>query len=126
MLSAMDPILANLPTDQSTGLYPRFGPHGYDNSCGYHREDESLIINRPHHDHIHQPRQDNPIGRTNTNGGGLSEETIVKHLRTRRCIGPDAAVCDDKKDICVICQHDLFGENEEIATLAMNIIRRLH
>lgn len=54
-------------------------------------------------------------GQTN-NGGHLSEETIVKHLRRRR-VRPDAADYDGDK-ICVVCQDGLFEEeNDEIATL---------
>lgn len=45
--------------------------------------------------------------------GRLSEETIVKHLRTRH-VGPDY----DQDKICVVCQDGLLEEgNEEIATL---------
>ncbi|KAK6142412.1 hypothetical protein DH2020_022760 [Rehmannia glutinosa] len=62
--------------------------------------------------------RNNNIASTTNNQQGLSEETIIKHLKTRDII-PDDAEKDDnyRHKLCSVCLDCLFQEDDKIARL---------
>ncbi|EYU23100.1 hypothetical protein MIMGU_mgv11b022653mg [Erythranthe guttata] len=94
--------------------YPRFDPSSlshqieddyYQDSFFFDENDENLIR-----------FLDEEEGGGSTIADELSEDTIVKNLRTRASVEIDAV--DYEQEVCVVCLDGLFGETEKvIATL---------